>query len=155
MTDNLNKNDDLMPDTFEEREELERKRYKLAKKQDIFVILGILLLAVGLWVYAQLQGRGQTLVAEVFYMNEIIDTIELKTGQEESFTYPQNPEVVIRRMADASIRFERSDCPDQICVNAGTVHTHDAFIACVPNGFLISIQAVDDGHNNEEVDIVN
>lgn len=154
MKNNLNKNDDLMPETYEEREALEKKRYKLAKKQDLFIILAILLVAGSLWIYSALQGRGQTLYAEINYMNEIIDTVKLVPGEERTFSYPQDPDVVFRLNADGSIQFIESDCPDKICITAGAIHNHDAFVACVPNGFLVNVQA-EDNHSHEEVDIVN
>ena len=155
MKNNLNKNDDLMPASFEERDALEKKRYKLAKKQDLFVILAILIVAAGLWIYSSLQGRGQVLYAEINYMNEVIDRVKLEAGQERVFSYPEDPDVVFKLNMDGSIQFDNSDCPDQICVDAGSIHRHDAFIACVPNGFLVSIQAEDSHHSHEEVDIVN
>lgn len=154
MSNNLNKNDHLLPSSFEEREALEKTRPKLAKKQDLFVILAIALLAIGIWIFAQIRGRGQALYAEIYYFNELIDTIELTPGDVRQFVYDEHPEITIQVNVNGSIEFLESDCPDQICVHAGSVHTAEAFVACVPNGFVLSVHAHEDSID-EEVDIVN
>ncbi len=154
MSDYFNSSQEDLPDTFEEREALEKKRYKLAKKQDLFIILGILVIALAFWIFSLVQGRGEKLYARITYFDRELETIALTGAMERTFSYPEDPDVVFKVSKDGSIRIIESDCPDQICVDSGEIHRAGSFIACVPNGFLISIQA-DNGHINEEVDIVN
>lgn len=154
MPDNLKANDEMLPDSFEEREALEKKRYKLAKKQDVFIILGIIVMALGFWIYSQFSGGGQNLYVDVFYFNQRIDRISLTPNNEGTYTYDQHPAFVVQVNANGTVQVASSDCPDQICVNGGAIGNTESFLACVPNGFLISIHAEEDPIQ-EEVDIVN
>lgn len=154
MSDNLNQHDDNLPSSFAEREALEKKRYKLANKHDVFIILAILLLAASFWVYSLLRDRGELLVAHIYYYDQELESVALNGAMERTFSYDVHPEMVFRVNKDESIQVVSSDCPDQICVNAGPIHRAESFIACVPNGFLVSIHA-ESGEINEEVDIVN
>ncbi|MCX7841792.1 MAG: NusG domain II-containing protein [Clostridia bacterium] len=41
------------------------------------------------------------------------------------------------------IRFEKSDCPDQVCVRTGWLSRPGQTAACVPGGIIIKIQGED------------
>ncbi len=154
MSDKSPETNNTLPSSFREREALEKKRYKLAKKQDLIVIFLILLMALGFWIYAKFAGRGGSLAAHIYHFNEEVAVVELTQGSERTFVLDENPHMVFGLTADGGIRVVSADCPDQICVNSGVIYQAESFIACVPNGFLISIHAADTT-GGEEVDIVN
>ena len=154
MSEYMNQSNEDLPSSFEEREVLEKKRYKLAKKQDLFIILGILILALSFWIYSLAQGRGEKVYAQITYFNQELDQIVLTGAMERTFSYPEDPDMVFQVTKDGGIRVVSADCPDQICVNSGVIYRAGSFIACVPNGFLVSVRA-ETGQLNEEVDIVN
>ena len=136
----------------------EAKR-KLMKRSDVIVIAVLLLLALGLnYLYGALFNKSG-LVADIYYQNNLIESIELSEGQPREFHYEQNPQVVFAISDDASIAFKSSNCPDQVCVNAGSLHSEHAFAACLPNDFLLVLRSTESAAalptNDVEVDIVN
>ncbi len=131
---------------------------KLAKRSDILVIAALLLLALGIHFFYQSQFNKTNLVADIYYENHLIDTIELREGQAREWHYNQHPPVVFALYDDGSIAFKSSDCPDQVCVNSGHLHSEHAFAACLPNQFLLVLRSPDaiaTIPDNTEVDIVN
>ena len=136
----------------------ENKR-KLMKKSDVIVIVALFTLALGLNFLYQALFNKTSLVADIYYHNELIETIELRTGQAREFHYDRHPQVVFAIYEDASIAFKSSDCPDQVCVHAGRLHSEHAFAACLPNDFLLLLRSPDAiaalPTKDVEVDIVN
>lgn len=54
------------------------------------------------------------------------------------------------RIENGTVRVVSSPCPNQTCVQQGSVDRAGAFIACLPNGVLVTVE----GGDKEEVDAV-
>ena len=112
---------------------------KFFKKTDIIIIiLALTLSAVGAWVYSARPANGGE-VAEIYYYSQLVKTIDLAGYPEEEFTMPQNENVVFHTSGDGRIRFEKSDCPDKVCVHSGWLRRSGEVAACLPNGFVLKI----------------
>ncbi|MDD2214374.1 MAG: NusG domain II-containing protein [Oscillospiraceae bacterium] len=149
---------------------MNKKGRVFARRRDIIIILAILAVALLLLGWQQSRrsqdpdGSGQ-LVADVYYQNQLIDTIPLISDNEQDFSYSQRPAVILHRYADGSLAFIESDCPDQICVHAGKLSQPGQFAACLPNEMLVNVRRADESAaagvdveqkaEEEEVDIVN
>lgn len=132
---------------------------RFIKLSDALFVLALLILAgVSYWIY-QASAAHDGLVADIYYQNNLLESVPLSAGQNErEFSYPENPAVVFVLSSDGSIAFKASDCPDQVCVHAGHLHTENAFAACLPNDFLVVLRQADSAPSRpaaEEVDLVN
>lgn len=132
---------------------------KLVKRSDFLIIVALLLLALGLnFLYQNLFNKAD-LVADIYYQNEILESIPLRKHQARVFYYEQDPNVIFELYDDGSIAFKSSDCPDQVCVHSGKLHSEHAFAACLPNEFLMVLRSPETSASvpdaSQEVDIVN
>jgi hypothetical protein len=127
------------------------------RRIDLIVIALILLVAGAFYLVQKSTASDATAVALVIIDNELVDKIELCSGAPQNFTYPQRPHVVLHRYEDGSIAFLASDCPDQICVNTGRLSLPYHQAACLPNQFILSVQAIENATElttQEDVDLV-
>ena len=92
-------------------------------------------------------------VAEIYYYSELAATVDLNTGVDQTFTIPQDENVVFHLYPDGGICFEKSDCPDKVCVHAGRLHTVGQSAACLPNGIILKI-VPGEMRNGDDMDIV-
>lgn len=123
------------------------------RKTDIIVVSVILAACILGWtVYKQLFGD-KAVRAEIYYDSQLVMTVDLIRGEEKTFSIPQKPNVVFELDKEGNIRFERSDCPDQICVHAGRLHIVGQSAACLPNGIVVRI--VPQKRSDDDIDIVS
>lgn len=125
---------------------------KFFKKTDIIIIAGILGISGIAWGIYHFLFTGEQVKAEIYYYSKLIKTIDLKTDKDESFSLPEDENVVFHLYKDGSIAFVESDCPDKVCIHAGRLKTEGQFAACLPNGFVIKI--VPEKQSEQDVDIV-
>ncbi len=113
---------------------------KFAKKSDVIIISAVTLTCLVLWAYfGGFLGCPEGLKAEIYYKSELVRTIDLTAGKEESFSVVGLPHVVFHLYSDGSIAFIESDCPDKVCVRTGKIHSTGQMSACLPNQVYIKI----------------
>ena len=112
---------------------------KFAAKRDL-IIVG-LVAAIGLLLYLITSGAvGKAgAYAEVYYKSQLVKTVSLSEGNEESFSLDELPNVVFHIYDDGSIAFVESDCPDKICIRSGKLVFVGQTAACLPNEVYIKI----------------
>ena len=125
---------------------------KFYKATDILIIIGILAVSGIAWGIYNFIFTGEQGKAEIYYYSKLAKTVELNTGKEESFSLPEDENVVFHLYKDGSIAFVESDCPDKVCIHAGRLKSEGQFAACLPNGFVLKI--VPEKESNQEVDLV-
>jgi hypothetical protein len=112
---------------------------KFARKTDL-IVLGVLIAAgVLLWLILGSAGRRSGTTAEIYYKSELVKTVALSAGKDESFSLTALPNVVFHQYPDGSIAFAESDCPDKICVRTGRLHQVGQMAACLPNQVYVKI----------------
>lgn len=124
---------------------------KFFKKSDILIVFGILAAGILLWaVYNHFMGdeKGK---AEIYYESKLVRTVELDHGVDETFSIPQDKNVVFHLYKDGSICFEKSDCPDKICVKTGKLRKVGQTAACLPNKIIMKIVPVKRGENTPDM----
>jgi len=72
-------------------------------------------------------------------------------GKKESWVYPLNQTIraeipgllgnTIVELKDGLARVVSSPCANQICVSSGTIHRKGQWIACLPNGIFVRVEA--------------
>lgn len=111
---------------------------KLLKRTDVFIITAILLLAGMMYLSMHLWSNDQGLQAEIYYKNRLVRTVDLSHAHEEHFSLPEAPGVHFH-VHDGTISFEKSDCPDQVCVHAGELKKEFQSAACLPNHVVVRV----------------
>lgn len=78
-------------------------------------------------------------------------TMDLSQNMEKTITGHHNITLTLE-VADGSIRFRESQCPDKICVGSGWLSKTGQTAACLPAG--ISVQVTGGNGNNNTLDAV-
>lgn len=127
---------------------------KFFKKTDIIVILAIVSVSALAWLLYGFLMSDTAARAEIYYNSELVLTIDLDTGEEKFFSIPQKPNVVFHLDKEGNICFEKSDCPDQVCVHAGKLHMVGQSAACLPNGIVVKIVPKKE-RSEDDIDVIS
>ncbi len=122
---------------------------KFFKKTDLIVIIILLVISATVYVTYNYLAQGEEAKAEIYLESELMKTVVLSTGEDSTFSIPGKENVVFHLYKDGFIAFEKSDCPDQICVHSGRLHIVGQSAACLPNGLILKIVPVNGYHNNQ------
>lgn len=112
---------------------------KFFKRSDIIIIAAIILISAVSWGIYNYVFAEDRVKAEIYYYSELIETVDLSSGEEKTFSIPQDENVIFHLYQDGSIAFAESDCPDKVCIHAGKLKTAGQFAACLPNGIVVKI----------------
>lgn len=112
---------------------------KFFRKSDIIVLSVAVALSILAWAVYKNAFSHKSAKAEIYYNNNLVETVDLGSGIDKTFSIPQDKDVIFHLYKDGSIRFEESDCPDKICVKSGKLKTIGETAACIPNKIFIKI----------------
>ncbi len=126
---------------------------KFIKKRDFIIIAVILLAACIFYFVYNMQSDKGAAKAEIYYESELVMTVMLNENEDRVFKLPQNENVVFHLYEDGSIRFEESDCPDEVCIKSGKLRHIGSSAACLPNKVILKIVPVKDTDDND-IDII-
>jgi hypothetical protein len=128
---------------------------KFARKTDAIVIAVLLAASLATWLIYRQVVKDKTPVAEIYRYSELVETVVLDKEEDRLFSVEGNPEVVFHLYEDGSIAFEQSDCPEKICIRAGKLHLPGQFAACLPNGLILKIVALEEDENDADIIVGN
>jgi Uncharacterized protein conserved in bacteria len=121
---------------------------KFFKKSDITVLMIIIVISLTTWyLYKNIYSK-KVAKAEIYYENQVVETIDLNGGVDKTFSIPQDKNVIFHLYKDGSIRFEESDCPDKICIKSGKLRTVGETAACIPNKIFLKIVPAGNSDDN-------
>ena len=88
------------------------------------------------------NGKPSRNVAEITYDGKVVRTINLVDGQVDGYTaYDEyDNEICCVEVENGKVRFMRSTCPDQICVNTGWFGHAGDFAACITNKVVVMVK---------------
>jgi len=124
---------------------------KFIKRTDLIIIAIILLVSLVSWFLYGYFTKDESPKAEIYYYTELVKTIDLGNVVDSHFSIENEPDVIFHVTADGSINFEESDCPDKLCIIAGSLSRPGQFAACLPNGIVLKITGE---KNDNEPDII-
>lgn len=122
------------------------------KKYDMIIIGIILIISLVSWIIYQNFMANKTPMAEIYYQSKLVKTVDLNQGVEQYFSIDENKNVLFHLFSDGSICFEKSDCPNKLCVKTGRISKPGQFAACIPNEILLKIVPASD--RDREVDLI-
>lgn len=112
---------------------------KFFKKTDMIIIIAIIAVSIASWGIYNYAFAKDRVKAEIYYYSDLVKTVELQTGEDTTFSVPQDENVVFHLYKDGTIAFVESDCPDKVCIHAGKLKTAGQFAACLPNGIVMKL----------------
>lgn len=117
-------------------------------RNDILLILAVLLLAGGFWLYTEFSKEEGKYVAVIVNGVEtsrysLSDNLEIRLENNGGYNI-----LVIR---DGKADVIEASCPDKICVNQHSVSKTGETITCLPNKTVIKVV----GNGEDEIDFVS
>ncbi|NLK38679.1 MAG: NusG domain II-containing protein [Clostridiales bacterium] len=132
---------------------------EFAKKSDLLLIVAIIAICLLLWgIYATNNAYNQdeertSLYAEIYYKNELVKRIPLKTDSDYTFSLEEKPNVVFQVYSSGGIAFIESDCPDKVCIKTGKLpHPTHKEAVCLPNSLVLKVISEGDS-SSDDIDI--
>ncbi len=114
---------------------------KLITKNDIFLILFIGLIIASFFIFKNFLHKD--LLAEVYFDGKLVESVNLSENEEKKIVTGENSSVVIVA-ENGKIYFQKSSCPDGVCVGSGELYKNGDFAACLPEKVIIKISGVKD-----------
>ncbi len=105
-------------------------------KNDILLILAVLVLAGGFWLYTSF---GRSVGAEVIVSVGGEELYRLPLNEDTRMTIAEGDKYNILVIDRGEAWMEDASCPDHVCVNSGKVSLEGQTIVCLPNKTVISI----------------
>lgn len=108
-------------------------------RNDIILLLVILLLAGALFLYQRLGGNGQSPCVEIRQDGTLIGTYELTEAQ----TIPVRCEdgYNLIQIVGGQVSVTDADCPDQLCRKQRSISRDGESIICLPHKLVICIRS--------------
>lgn len=121
---------------------------KLITKNDILLIIAIIAI-IGIGFLFKNFSSSQ-LIAEVYYDGKIVETVNLTGKEEKKIITGENDSVVITA-EDGKIYFEKSSCPDKVCVKSGELNQNGDFASCLPEKVVIKVSGAKQGNEPDVI----
>ncbi len=119
-------------------------------RNDIILIVALLLVAVISLIMVSLKQSHQYSVASVYVQNKLVETIRLNQNSENDYyVHGLNGDLHIHTK-NGGIAVVESNCPHQDCVKMGYIYSSNKPIICAYNACYI---VIDGGHVTYDVEI--
>ena len=113
-------------------------------RNDIILVLSLLLVAVIALIVILSTRNKNNLVATVSVQNEVVETIDLSDTSERDYYVKGLYGTVHIHVKDGAIAIVESNCPHQDCVHMGYIKETNRPIICAYNGVYIIIEGTSD-----------
>ena len=110
-------------------------------KNDILLVLAVLIAAGGLWIYTSF---GRASGAEVLVSLEGEELLRLPLSGDARETIGEGDKFNVLVISDGEAWIEDASCPDHVCVQSGKVSLDGQTIVCLPNKLVISVLGGED-----------
>ena len=108
-----------------------------------FVIIGaVLALAGAMLAFFALRASGDTLYAEVWQDDRLVERVELTDTTDRTIDLDGHNVIVL---SGKTAVMQSADCPDQVCVDQGWISDGTVPVVCLPNRLVIQIEGGGDG----------
>ena len=118
-------------------------------RNDLIVILSLLLVAVVSLVLVLVFRTSKNLTAKIYVQNDVVETIDLSKKEDHEYIIHGLQGDVHVHTHDGKIAVVKSNCPHQDCVKMGYVGETNKPIICAYNAVYITI----DGESIYDVEI--
>ena len=105
-------------------------------KNDILLLLAVLVLAGGFWL-ARTLTREEGATVEVTADGKVVMTRPL--SEDTAVTFGEGDHTNTLVIEDGTARVTEASCPDHVCVNRGPVRYDGETIVCLPNKLVVAV----------------
>lgn len=115
----------------------------MLKKTDkvlIGVIILVCVLSMGAFSFFKHSNKGDHIIAVITQNNKVIERIDLDAVEKPRKITISGDYHNYINVEPGRIRFEKSDCPNYLCVHAGWLKKYGDMAVCMPNKVIISIE---------------
>ena len=118
-------------------------------RNDLILVLSLLIIAVISLVVVNVNANRTNLVATISVQNDVVEKVDLSRNEEKDFYIKGLKGTVHVHSRDGAIAVIESNCPHQDCVKMGYVSESNHPIICAYNAVYIVI----DGASNYDVEL--
>lgn len=118
-------------------------------RNDLILIISLLLVAVVSLVVILTRSMNKNLVAKISVQNEVVETIDLSKNEDADYYINGLKGQLHIHTHDGAIAVVESNCPHQDCVHMGYVSKTNHPIICAYNAVYIVIEG--DASNDVEI----
>lgn len=108
-------------------------------RNDLIVILSLLVVAVVSLVFVLVFRTSKNLVAKIYVQNDVVETVDLSKKEDHEYVIHGLQGDVHVHTHDGKIAVVKSNCPHQDCVKMGYVGETNRPIICAYNAVYITI----------------
>lgn len=102
-----------------------------------FVIIGaVLALAGAMLAFFALRASGDTLYAEVWQNDKLIERVALTDSTDKTIDLDGHNVIVLHGKTS---EIQSADCPDQVCVRTGRLTRAGQVAVCLPNRVILKL----------------
>lgn len=116
-------------------------------KNDILLILVVLILAGGVWLYTGLTREAG---AEVIVSRDGEELMRLPLSENTEWVIGEGDHTNTLVISGGEAWISQASCPDHICINQGRISLDGQTIVCLPNKLVVAVT----GGASGDVDIV-
>jgi len=113
-------------------------------RNDLILILALLLVTVISLVVINVNANRTNLVATISVQNDVVETIDLSKNEEQDYVIHGLKGDLKVHTKDGAIAVIEADCPHQDCVRTGYVKESNHPIICAYNAVYIVINGTSD-----------
>lgn len=106
-------------------------------KKDILIILGIILIAIILFLIMQLSKTTGDYVV-VIHNGEIVEKYDLNVDTKVTISFEENKYNILE-IKNHKAYIKEATCPDKLCVKQHTISKTNETITCLPNKVVIKV----------------
>ena len=107
-----------------------------------FVIIGaVLALAGAMLAFFALRASGDTLYAEVWQDDRLVERVELTDTTDRTIDLDGHNVIVL---SGKTAVMQSADCPDQVCVRTGRLTRAGQVAVCLPHRVVLKLVGVND-----------
>jgi len=118
-------------------------------RNDIILVVSLLLVAVVSLVIINVNANRTNLVASISVQNNVVEKVDLSRNEEKDFYIKGLKGEVHVHSKDGAIAIIESNCPHQDCVKMGYIKESNRPIICAYNAVYIVIE----GQSNYDVEL--
>ena len=112
------------------------KRFLKTHRNDLLLVLALLLLAGGSWLYTLLTRRAGG-AAEIRVGGAVIDVLPLSADRNYVWTGAAGTNTLV--IENGAAYMLSADCPDTLCVKRGPVRYAGETIVCLPHRLTVTV----------------
>ena len=122
-----------------------------AYKNDLLLILAVLLLAGGVWAALRLTRRAG---GSVRVTVDGVEVASLPLDRDQSFVWEGEAGKNTLVIKNGAARMEFADCPDGLCIRQGEIRNTGESIICLPHRLVATVTEGAENRDESAVDAV-